>query len=242
MLNFDNGDLKKSTLCEQVADEIERAIIVRGVDSERLPSEMALAQQFNVSRTIIRESLKVLTARGLVSSKVGGGAFITKPSSEDISKMFMRIILMEKISDDEVYQIRVILETAAARDAALRFTDEDFALLSSQVDAMEQNMKNFDIRIEKDIEFHVLLGRLSGNRLLALIIESMTDILRNFIKRGLFVSGGNEDGIYRHRMILDALKTRNPEEVEKVVREHLLHSKHNVDIQQSVQKTDLLID
>lgn len=107
---------------------------------------------------------------------------------------------------------------------------------------MEQNMKNFDIRIEKDIEFHVLLGRLSGNRLLALIIESMTDILRNFIKRGLFVSGGNEDGIYRHRMILDALKTRNPEEVEKVVREHLLHSKHNVDIQQSVQKTDLLID
>ena len=106
MLNFDNGDLKKSTLCEQVADEIERAIIVRGVDSERLPSEMALAQQFNVSRTIIRESLKVLTARGLVSSKVGGGAFITKPSSEDISKMFMRIILMEKISDDEVYQDR----------------------------------------------------------------------------------------------------------------------------------------
>src|SRR5574344_2213419 len=149
MLNFEHGDLKKSTLCEQVADEIERAIIVRGVDSERLPSEMALAQQFNVSRTIIRESLKVLTARGLVSSKVGGGAFITKPSSEDISKMFMRIILMEKISDDEVYQIRVILETAAARDAALRFTDEDFALLSSQVDAMEQNMKNFDIRSEE---------------------------------------------------------------------------------------------
>jgi len=93
-------------------------------------------------------------------------------------------------------------------------------------------MYNIPVRIGKDIEFHVMIGKLSGNFFLALIVESMTDVLRNFIQRGIETSGGNEDGIYRHRMILDALRTKDPDKVEINVRKHIEHSLANVVIQQ----------
>jgi GntR family transcriptional repressor for pyruvate dehydrogenase complex len=231
MLNMEN-DISKVTLCEQVAEKIEKAITTQGTEAGRLPSENALAEQFGVSRTIIRESLKLLKARGLVSSRVGGGAYITKPQASDISEMLVRIIKMDRISDDDVYGLRIILEIAAGRGTALRITDGEIAIIEEQVNQMEININNLPLRIENDIAFHISLGKFSGNHLLGIVEESMTGMLRHFIERGIAVTGGNEDGIYRHRRILDALRTHDPDFVEKEIRDHLEHSRLNVQKQQ----------
>ncbi len=231
MLIMEN-DVSKVTLCEQVADKIEKAIITHGTEAGRLPSENALAEQFGVSRTIIRESLKLLKARGLVSSRVGGGAYITKPRASDISEMLLRIIKMDRISDDDVYGLRIILEIAAGRSTAQRITEQELAIMEEQINQMEINMHNLPIRIESDIAFHVSLGKFSGNQLLGIVEESMTEVLRYFIERGIAASGGNEDGIYRHRRILEALRTHDPELVEHEIRNHLEHSRLNVQRQQ----------
>jgi len=231
MINFE-GKLTRFTLCEQIVEKIEETIISEDLYNKSLPSEQALCEQFGVSRTIIREALKILDARGLVHSKAGGGSYVTKPQAEDISKLLITIIRMNKISDSDVCQMRLILDVAAARAAAVRITDEELKELDEQVNSMERNMYNIPVRIDKDIEFHVMIGKLSGNFFLALIVESMTDVLRNFIQRGIETSGGNEDGIYRHRMILDALRTKDPDKVEINVRKHIEHSLANVVIQQ----------
>ncbi|MPM76851.1 HTH-type transcriptional repressor NanR [bioreactor metagenome] len=227
MLDMDN-DVSKVTLCEQVADRIEKAIITQGTEAGRLPSENEMAQRFGVSRTIVRESLKLLKARGLVSSRVGGGAYITKPKAADVSEMLGRIIKMDKISDDDVYKMRIILEIAAGRDAAVRITADEIAIMENQVDNMERYMDELPLRIENDIAFHISLGKFSGNKLLGMIVESMTGVLRQFIERGIATSGGNEDGIYRHRRILDALRIHDPEIVEQEIRDQLEHSRMNV--------------
>ncbi len=220
--------INKNPLYEQIADTIEQAIIEQGSLAERLPSEMDLAKEFGVSRTIIREALKILKARGLVDVRVGGGAYITKPEASDVSKLILRIVHIDRIKDEEVYAIRLILETAAIREAARRVTPLELEKLAEQVDSMEKNMYNLDVRIEKDCEFHCMIGRLSGNELLALLVESMTGVLKKFIIDGIRVSGGNEDGIYRHRLILDALHTGDPDFAENVMRDHLVHSWENV--------------
>ncbi len=237
MINFE-GEVTRSTLCEQIVEKIEKAIISEDLYKETLPSEQALCEHFGVSRTIIREALKILAARGLVQSKAGGGSYVTKPQADDISKLLIRIIRMDKISDYDVCQMRLILDVAAARAATARITDEELKELDEQVDSMEENMYDLPVRVDKDVEFHTMIGKFSGNSFLALIVESMTDVLRNFIQRGIETSGGNEDGIYRHRMILDALRTRDPDKVEINVRKHIEHSLENVVIQQQGLDTD----
>ena len=68
------NSLQKAHLYEQVADLLERQIIAQYKDGKKLPSEQHLAEQYQVSRTIIREALKLLKERGLIDSKTGSGA------------------------------------------------------------------------------------------------------------------------------------------------------------------------
>lgn len=220
--------INKNPLYEQIADTIEQAIIEQGSLVNKLPAELDLAKEFGVSRTIIREALKILKARGLVDVRVGGGAYITKPKASDISKLILRIVNIDRINDEEVYAIRMILETAAVREATKRVTPLDLEGLEKQVDSMEKNMSDIEVRIDKDCEFHCQIGRLSGNELLALLVESMTGVLRKFISDGIRASGGNEDGVYRHRVILEALESGDPDKAESAMRDHLAHSWENV--------------
>ena len=108
--SFDEGahdlTLKRSNLYEQIADAIEKAILGLGEEGifeegqDKLPSEQALARKFGVSRTIVREGLKLVKERGLVELRTGEGSYITKPRPEAISKVISRMILMESVSDD----------------------------------------------------------------------------------------------------------------------------------------------
>ena len=198
--------LNKKPLYEQIADSIEEAIIYNSEQASKLPSEMALAGQFGVSRTIIREALKLLQARGLVEIRVGGGAYITKPESKDISELLLRIVQM----------------------------DHEISGLEAQVDMMEESMSDLQKRIDMDCEFHCLIARYSGNRMLSLLVESMTGVLRKFIITGIRSKGGNADGIYHHREIIKALRTRDAEAAAEALTIHLDRSWANVRRQRSL--------
>lgn len=213
--------LNKKPLYEQIADSIEEAIIYKGERGNRLPSEMALARQFGVSRTIIREALKLLQARGLVEIRVGGGAYITKPESEDVSELLLRIVQMDRIEDKDVYEIRIILEVAAIREAVNRISESEIDALEVQVGEMEKVMSNLQSRIDMDLGFHYLIAKYSGNRMLALMIKTMTGVLSKFIVAASKVGGSDKDGIYHHRRIVEALRTRDPEIAAKAMKEHL---------------------
>jgi len=91
--------IKKTNLYEQIADCLEQEIIHSETEIEKLPSEKDLSIQFNVSKTAIREALKVLKERGLITSKNGEGSFVTKPGMSNISDSLNRIVQLGKISD-----------------------------------------------------------------------------------------------------------------------------------------------
>ena len=74
----------RKTIChEQVADLLEQQILNNYEDGARLPSEQHLAEEYSVSRTIIRESLKLLKERGLIDSKTGSGSYVTRPEAPE---------------------------------------------------------------------------------------------------------------------------------------------------------------
>jgi len=244
--------LNKTCLYEQVADMLEQSIIDSGSPSlttdgkngddpreKRLPSEQMLAKQFGVSRTVIREALKLLKERGLIDLRTGAGAYLTKPRFNAISNVVNRIILLNNVSDEEVYGMRLILETASCRLAASRADSVSMKNLRGILDDMRNRMNDIPARIQLDADFHIAIAKMSGNILLWKFVETMTVLLRDFIGKGIMLPGSNEDGLIRHAAIFDALESGNPDLAEAAIRDHLDVSRRNVQTVMKHQRPEI---
>ncbi|MDR1586179.1 MAG: FadR family transcriptional regulator [Treponema sp.] len=221
--------LEKVNYYEQIADILETSILNGSlVKKGKLPSETELAGQFNVSRTIIRESLKLLKERGLVQMKTGDGSYITRPEASTVSGLLNRFIKLDKISDEDIYVIRHTLESTAARIAAEKASDSELDNIESLITESEIYKNEIERRVRLDCDFHVAVAKASKNVLLAVFIESISDVLYKVIRRGVLIPGRNEDGIIRHRKILVALRRHDPKLAETAMREHLDVSWDNV--------------
>jgi GntR family transcriptional repressor for pyruvate dehydrogenase complex len=129
------------------------------------------------------------------------------------------------ISDDKITRIRLLLELAAAEDAALNATDADIAGLERINNQMELNKNDNELRIAMDCEFHNAIARLSHNELLALMVESISGMLKVYMARRLQQHPqGNEEGIQDHRRIIKAIKSHNSTLARKLVKLHIERS------------------
>lgn len=228
--DIQNSGIQHQNLYEQIADSLEEMILNEGADFKRLPSEYDLVEKYNVSRSVIREALKVLKERGLVSVRVGDGSYVTIPKSETISRVVGRVTRFNGISDEKITEVRSILESSSAADAALYAAGEDIVELEQIVKQMEYYREDVENRVERDCAFHLAVARISHNELLVFMIESIMELLKGYIKERLErFSGGHEDGIIWHRKIIGAIKDHNSKLAKKYMRQHIEASFHQLD-------------
>lgn len=229
-MNIAQFSLERTNLSQQIADHIEQVILSSPTSrmNEKLPGEMKLAKQYNVSRPVVREALKLLQERGLITLKNGVGAIITRPERSTVSDAVNRIMQVDKISNDELTQMRQILELSSIDLAVEKLTDE-------HIRAMEENIARFSDkalplkdRVKLDEQFHQLIAQASGNDLLCLFVGVLTSLLRDYMGKGVLTEGGIQDGITRHRQILDAIKARDKQAAHHAMAEHLRVSRLNV--------------
>jgi GntR family transcriptional repressor for pyruvate dehydrogenase complex len=225
------SNINRQTLYEQVADSLEEMILNNESDDKRLPSEMDLVAQFGVSRSVIREALKALKERGLISLRAGGGSYITMPESGTISRAVGRITQFHDISDEKITKVRMILESAAAAEAAKYVTQKDIKKLTETVDQMELCKDDIEKRVQKDCEFHYLVASISRNELLAFMVQSIMDILQHYIKTRLQKNpiAGHESGLQWHRQIIKDIASHNQELARKHMTAHIEKSFHELD-------------
>lgn len=221
------NSLQKAHLYEQVADLLERQIIAQYKDGKKLPSEQHLAEQYQVSRTIIREALKLLKERGLIDSKTGSGAYVTKPEAQNIADVVSRIIRVNRIDYANVFDMRIFLETEAVSRAARYVTEEEIQEMEEILERLKGSGLSAEERSEYDFSFHYMISKASGNPLLALMTEAIGTICQEVISVGFLVQGGLEDSIVRHNRILQALKDHDEKEARESVAAHLEKSKQN---------------
>jgi len=233
-----NWEVKRTNLYEQIADALENAILQTGISAlaegeshseDKLPSEQALAVKFGVSRTVIREALKLVKERGLIEQRTGEGSYITKPSPGAVSNVMSRMILMDNIGDDEIVDVRGILEIASCRLAAVNADEADIAQMQSTLDAMKEHWDDNEAMIRMDTDFHIAMAKASKNKLLGILIEAMTVLIRKFIRKSIYAPGAKPDGMMRHALIMDAIKSRDPDVAEAAIRNHLEVSRQNVE-------------
>jgi DNA-binding FadR family transcriptional regulator len=224
-----NYSITKTNLYEQIADTLEQAIIRSGKKIEKLPSEQELCRRFDVSRTVIREALKVLKERGLIQSRNGEGSYISKPNTDTVSSAIGRIIRMDNINNDNLHDIRLILETSAARLAARNSGPEELQHLDDVIKKMSDLSIPPDERISLDADFHATIARAGGNELLRMFVEVMTILLSQYMVKGMSGGEGMKKTLKQHRKILEAIRAGDPDKAEKAIRDHLVIARENVD-------------
>ncbi|MEU7742718.1 GntR family transcriptional regulator [Nonomuraea sp. NPDC049158] len=164
-------------IVEQVEEAIESGALCPG---ERLPSERDLMGQFSVSRSTVREALRVLQARGLVRSRPGdpNGAEVQPFSPAALHKSMTTLARVEELSLGELVQFRMVLDASANLLAARLRTDEQLAEMDAAIAAMRAAVEvGYDAFSAADIAFHDAVARASRNKL----IQICTDVVRSIV-------------------------------------------------------------
>jgi len=229
--------VNKANLYEQIASTLEQAIVHSDIKAEKLPSEQELSSRFKVSRTVIREALKVLKERGLIDPRNGGGSYISRPNTDNISSVLNRIITMDNISNDDLHNMRLILETAAARLAAIHAKKAELDHLEYILDKMLDTTLPLEQRISYDADFHITIARSGRNVLIGMFVEVMTILLKEYMIKGISGTPGMKRTSIQHRNVLEAIKGRDPLAAETAIQEHLTASRKDVGNYEAKQKS-----
>ena len=146
-----------------------------------MPSEQHLAEEYSVSRTIIRESLKLLKERGLIDSKTGSGSYVTRPEAQNIADVVYRIIQMDQIDYVSVFDMRMILEMESISRAVNHVTTAEMKEMEHLLELLKDPKLSNEKRSKYDFSFHYMIAKASGNPLLALMTEAIGTICQEMI-------------------------------------------------------------
>jgi GntR family transcriptional regulator, transcriptional repressor for pyruvate dehydrogenase complex len=204
---------------EVVTERIRRAIHIGSyLPGDKLPPERTLAQQLGVSRTTVREAIRVLEGEGYVVSRRGAsGGIIVLDQAENEERI--RPLLAEKLPEiEEIFDYRIAVEGAAARLAAARRTEEDLALLRQAYDAMQAGRETLRFRAA-DNAFHLAIADAARNRLMRQAIEDAR--VATWVPIDRLISRVFMSANRHHKQILDAISDRDADAAQKAVVDHL---------------------
>ncbi|WP_293890435.1 MULTISPECIES: FadR/GntR family transcriptional regulator [unclassified Sphaerochaeta] len=229
-MDISHFSLSRVNLSQQIADHLEEVILSSPTSkvAEKLPGEMKLAKQYNVSRPVIREALKLLQERGLITLKNGSGAYITRPENDTVMNAINRIMQVDRIKSDDLTQMREILELSSVDQAVKCITDEQLKEMDRILSKFEDKSLPLKERVKLDEQFHIAIAQATGNELLSMFVGVLTSLLRDYMGKGILIEGGIEDAIKRHREIYQALLNRDAKAVHQAMVDHLRVSSLNV--------------
>jgi DNA-binding FadR family transcriptional regulator len=217
---------RRTRTFEDVLAQIERRIADDGLTAgDRLPGERQLAGQLGVSRSSVREAMRVLETLGVVSSHVGrgpdaGAVLIARPDSAltDLLRLHLGLASLEP---REVIDARHMIEQwAAARAATAR---AGTAALASALSGMD-GARTAEEFVEHDTAFHCAIADASGNRLIAAFMRSLRVSMRKYAVEAVERLGDTSILRADHVRILGAIERGEPDEAARAVSEHLEHA------------------
>jgi GntR family transcriptional regulator, transcriptional repressor for pyruvate dehydrogenase complex len=214
--------LNRERLYQQVADHIEGLVDSgRLQPGDRLPPERELAETLHVGRGVIREAVKVLNTRGLVTVKPGLGTYVSEIDADYIAGHLGRYLRMSNQSLNDLNEIRQILEVEIATFAARRATPEDLEQMRRALAEMDEPDVTAESYVQADQAFHLALARAARNELFPLLLEVIADRLAALRLMNFRVPGAPQRGQSFHRQIVAAIENRDPAHARQSMRDHM---------------------
>jgi GntR family transcriptional repressor for pyruvate dehydrogenase complex len=218
---------RSATLVHHVTGQIERLIVAGDLQpGDRLAPERELARQFGVSRTVVREAVRSLVARGLLEVRPGSGTVISSPSADSVSRSLVLFLRAGRPEFDceKIMEIRRVLEIASAGLAARRRTDADLAEMEhilQEESAIRDDRYRF---AEYDVAFHAAVAHATHNELFSLMLDSVADILLTWREVTFDVPGTPGRALMYHRAVCEQIKAGNADGARQAMQDHLTES------------------
>lgn len=203
----------KSTYHVKVADKLRDLIMTGKLKEGDKINENELCEMLGISKTPLREALRVLSAEGLIRLVPHRGSFVTKPKFEEIAEMF---------------DVMSLLEGFCARQACTKMKPKDFDKLEALHKKLEENFEKHDqeeyIRINN--QYHSLVQKIAGNRTLNQIVSGLRKKILLYRFQSLNLPERFEHSIREHRDLLEAFRKRDDARAETLMRTHLQKQSH----------------
>jgi GntR family transcriptional repressor for pyruvate dehydrogenase complex len=216
---------------EQIAEQIEQLILSGELRSgDRLPTERELAEQFQASRTAVREAMKTLAQKGLVDMRPGRGTIVIDDTSRAMRhSLDLMVRVRQSGNSASLVEVREIFEPEIAALAAARATEEHIFALQEAVNMMDATLNDADRYIAADNDFHRALAKATQNPFLLALVDSIVDLLSEQRKQIFSVSGGSARGQVHHKRLLDMMVCHDPEAAREAMRAHLRQVREDVE-------------
>ena len=208
-------DDKAKSLEESVLIRLEEEILSGKLKRGDTLTESSLTSRLGASRTPVRSALHRLAEEGLVEIAPNKGAVVVGVTAEDLI---------------DIYKIRMRLEGLASREAAARISEEDKKRLTDSVELSEFYIKKRDAEHlkELDSEFHDIIYKASGNRLLHKTLSDLHKKIKTYRKLSLSVTDRLEKSVEEHREILSAITSGNTDEADRLTALHIESAMNNL--------------
>jgi len=197
--------LSPRALYQDVAERLRQQIFARELEPGSWIDELKLCSDYGISRTPLREALKVLAVEGLVTMKVRRGAYVTEMSRDDVT---------------QVYHLLALLESDAAGRVAVLATDAQRAELNGLHDRLEKLARQRDAFFAANERLHMRLLEMSGNRWALQIVADLRKVMKLNRHHSLFKQGRLADSLNEHRALMAAIDARDGAAATRLMKQH----------------------
>jgi DNA-binding GntR family transcriptional regulator len=197
--------LSRRALYEDVAERLRSQIFARELEPGAWIDEMKLSADYGISRTPLREALKVLAVEGLVTMKPRRGAYVAEMSRDDVA---------------QIYHLLALLESDAAGEVARRASDDQLQRLQQLHERLEKQARQRDAFFATNEQFHMALLDIAGNRWRTQIVTDLRKVMKLNRHHSLFRQGRIADSLAEHRALMTALRSRSSAKASALMREH----------------------
>ncbi len=215
----------ESRLSDRIADSILSMITVeqRFLPGSKLPNENILSKELNVSRTTLREAIRILATGGILEIRRGRGTFVREDFVINQGGEFSSLA-SAKVKAKDLYEMRLIFEPEAAYYAAQRGTEEEIQRILALGAEIEERIRQKKDRTKVEQAFHKSIARATHNE----FMNQLMPVIYEGINKGVRLSKAYEEveqaTLIEHRMLMDFLKSRNAEGARNAMRIHILHA------------------
>lgn len=224
---MNNGKMLSQTIADTLLSMI--TIEKRFSAGDQLPNENELSAELNVSRTTLREAVRILVAHGILEIQRGKGTFVT-PNALEQKTHWGRLSDIE-VNIKDLYEMRLIFEPEAAYLAAVRATDAELRRILEYGEKIEQEIKAGQDRTDHEHSFHKAIAQATHNE----FMNQLMPILYQAIAKGVTLSTMSHkavsDTVNDHRMIMDFLVQRNAEGAKSAMKIHIMHAVRELGIE-----------
>jgi DNA-binding GntR family transcriptional regulator len=204
--------IAQTALYQEVAELLRQRIYAHELEPGSWIDEQDLAAQYGISRTPLREALKVLASEGLVTLKPRRGCYVTEISVQDLN---------------DIFPLLALLEGRCALEATRHARPEDIKRLLTIHETLEQAAARgeTDRFFQANQVFHDAVQTLAGNRWLAQMIQDLRKVVKLTRMLSLSLEGRLQQSLDEHRVIIKAIQGKNPEAAEQAMSSHLLSAR-----------------